>query len=437
MRDINAEVDDLSWPSQPTDTYRHARARLDPVFAQIRATSADRDASSVLDQSAINSLRDAGFTRLRLPEDYGGDGLGFEEASWFMVALARADSNLAQAMRPHWLHVEDVLSRCTDTDEEAAYVERWLRRIGNGAVIGNALTERGNFLGHTTTMLGPETTDIAGSPVRLLNGTKFYSTGTAYADWILVTATDEDGQQVGLAVPAEASGITIVDDWDGFGQQLTASGTTKFEDTPVAVEDIEPPGGGIDSGQRVAFGQALAQYVHLATLVGIGMAAVDDVSDYVRSRSRGFSYAAADLPRNDPQVLQVIGTASAQMFGARAAFSTLLPELSRQLDADSEGIAVSDRDVDRLYLSVYQSQQLIVSSVTSVTNQIFEVGGASAITQSRALDRHWRNARVVSNHNPVIYRTRIIGDWEVNESPIPRAYRVGTKDDSEQEQGKQ
>lgn len=35
---------------------------------------------------------------------------------------------------------------------------------------------------------------------------------------------------------------------------------------------------------------------------------------------------------------------------------------------------------------------------------LFDAGSASSIRTSLDLDRHWRNARTVSSHNPVIYK---------------------------------
>lgn len=415
----------IPGPTDLSPACRAAWERLDPVFAQIAATAAARDAAGGLDHETVHALRDAGYTTLRVPVEHGGAGLSFEEASWFLVALGQADSNLAQALRAHWLNLEDVLSRPAD---RAQHRDRWLRRIGGGAIVGNALTEKGNRLGETTTRLSalPDRLDADGAPLRVLNGTKHYSTGAAYADWILVSAVDDDGEPVSLTVPADAPGVRIVDDWDGFGQQLTASGTTVFTDAPVPAAEIAPPGEGLDSGARVAFGQALAQYVHLATLTGIGQAVVAEGADYVRSRTRGYSHGAGELPRQDPQVLQVIGGISARVFGARAAFAALLPELARHLQADADGVAPAAAETDRLYLSVYQAQQVIAQDVLSAATELFEVGGASATGRTRALDRHWRNARVLASHNPLIYRSRIIGGWEVNGTPVERSYTVGT-----------
>ena len=57
--------------------------------------------------------------------------------------------------------------------------------------------------------------------------------------------------------------------------------------------------------------------------------------------------------------------------------------------------------------------------------RLFEVGGASATLRTRGLDRHWRNARVLASHNPLIYRARLLGDRAVNGTPLERHYRLG------------
>ncbi len=389
---------------------------LNPVFADIAASAPQRDAAGGIDTTPIQALRAAGFTRLRVPVEYGGHGLSLPQAYEFFVALAAADSNLAQALRSHWGFVEDLLSRPAD---QAAFTERWLTRIGTGLVVGNAITERGNTHGQNATRLSRRDGQW------ILNGTKFYSTGTGYADAILVATTGDDDEPASLIIAADAPGVEIVDDWDGFGQRLTASGTTHFRDVVVDEADIFPPGHGIDSGDRTAFGQAAWQAVHLATLVGIAKAVLRDGVGYVQSRTRTFSHGAADTVQQDPQVLQLLGELSAKVAGIETIFRAIPPVLAEHFAADARGEELPEADVDALYAQVYQAQQVIAPVALEVATKIFEVGGASATSQTRALDRHWRNARVLASHNPLIYRARILGDYVVNGVSPERKYTVG------------
>ena len=399
------------------ERFARLRERLTPVFERIAAGAATREADRHLDRDAVRALVDAGYTAARVPVEFGGSGLDFVQASALLVDLGAADSNLAQALRAHLLHLEGVL-----TSPASPQRDRWLRRIGEGAVVGNAITEVGNAVGTSGTRL---TRDAAGT--LRLNGTKFYSTGSLYADWIMVSAVDEAGEEIAVTVRADAPGVRLLDDWDGFGQQLTASGTTAFEDVAVDPEEVSQRP--LDNGASVVGGQAIAQWVHLGTLAGIGQAVVRDAVQYVRSRTRSFSHGAGELPREDPQVLQVVGEVSAGAFGARAAFDAVLPLLAGLLDREAAGervgVELPEAELNEVYVRVYQAQQVIAQQVLEIASAWFEVGGASAVSGTRRLDRHWRNARVLANHNPLIYRARILGDWEVNAVPPSRHYRVG------------
>ncbi len=404
-------------PAAPSAALLAARARLTPVFAAIAQTAAQREADRHIDRDAVRRLADAGFTSLRVPVEQGGQGLSFAESAQLIVELAAADSNLVQALRAHLVNQENVLGH-----PDPAYRERWLRRLGEGAVVGNAVTEVNNAVGEGTTTL---VRDAAGT--WRINGTKYYSTGTLYADWIIVAAVDAEGEEIAGIVPVDAEGVTLLDDWDGFGQQLTASGTTVFEDTPVAAEEVYS--GGLDDGTRVATGQASWQFLHLAALTGIAEAIVRDGSAYVRDRRRSFSHGAAELPREDPQVLQVVGELSAAAFGARAAYDSVVTALGEVLEQEAglgAGEQLPQDVVDALYVRVYQAQQVIAKAVLGAATQLFEVGGASALSTTKRLDRHWRNARVLANHNPLIYRARLLGDWEVNGTGPERSYRIGS-----------
>jgi alkylation response protein AidB-like acyl-CoA dehydrogenase len=406
---------DATTGSQPHGKRLAAlRERLAPVFRSIAESAAEREAGRIIDRDAVRRLAEAGFTALRVPVEYGGSGLDFAEAADLIVELAAADSNLVQALRAHLINQENVLGH-----PDPAFRDRWLRRIGSGAVVGNAVTEINNAVGEGTTTL---VRDAEGT--WRLNGTKYYSTGTLYADWIIVAAADAHGEEIAATVSAEAPGVTRLDDWDGFGQQLTASGTTVFENTPVDPQEVYSQG--LDDGTRVATGQASWQFLHLAALTGIAQAIVRDAGDYVRGRRRSFSHGNAELPRDDAQVLQVIGEVSSAAFAARAAFDSAVSALGSVLEREAAGEALPEEAVNALYIRVYQAQQVIAKNVLAAATQLFEVGGASAVGQSRRLDRHWRNARVLASHNPLVYRSRIIGDWEVNGTPPSRSYRIGS-----------
>jgi alkylation response protein AidB-like acyl-CoA dehydrogenase len=42
------------------------------------------------------------------------------------------------------------------------------------------------------------------------------------------------------------------------------------------------------------------------------------------------------------------------------------------------------------------------------------VASGSTLSTERALDRHWRNVKVLASHNPSIYKHRILGAYELD-----------------------
>lgn len=83
-----------------------------------------------------------------------------------------------------------------------------------------------------------------------ISGRKFYTTGALYSDLINTIATGEDGTHYSVVVDLKAPGVQIVDDWNGFGQRLTASGTCIFDNAPVVDDDLRRPSSALATANR-------------------------------------------------------------------------------------------------------------------------------------------------------------------------------------------
>lgn len=284
----------------------------------------------------------------------------------------------------------------------------WLTRIAGGDILfGNAQAERSDTSDVSTTL-----TERDGR--LLLNGRKFYSTGTLFADWIWSGAKFGE-VPVALAVRADAIGVTRVDDWDGFGQRLTGSGTTIFDDVEIDPAHVLPWTEN-DEGRPLSYTQALYQLILLATLAGISRAVVRDAVAFVKPRTRTFGVPGTSLPREDPLVQQVVG----RLGGIRFAVESTVLEAVRQLGRVDETRRHDDTDAaryDAALATAFEAQQVVLPLVLEATTLLFEVGGASAVSESLGLDRHWRNARTIATHNPAIQRARILGDLYLNDTP--------------------
>lgn len=392
--------------------YEAVAVKFRPVFEKIAAGALSREQQRKLPFEQIEWLKQAGFGAVRVPVRYGGEGLSLPQLFQLLTELAKADSNIVQALRGHFAFVEDRLIAHKTQSQQI-----WFERFVAGDLVGNAWTEVGSVqIGDVITRVSHNS---AGQ--RIVSGEKYYSTGSIFADWIDLFAFDEVSQQNVIAVISRhAQGVEIKDDWDGFGQKTTGSGTIKIEKVEVPISHLLP------FDQRFKYQTAFYQVVHLATLSGIARAAVETFSQEVRDRKRIFSHGNADLVRHDPQVLQVIGKASAQAYASEAITWRTAEALQRaylsHFTEDSEKEHQANIDAE---LESAQGQVVIAEQVLGLTTQLFNALSASAASTSKQLDRFWRNARTVSSHNPLIYKEKAIGDWEVNQAELPFVWQIG------------
>ena len=380
-------------------------ARFAGVFDEVGAEAAVRERDRRLPYPEVETLRGAGFTRVTLPPEFGGDGADEVEFFELLAELARRDPNLAQLFRSHFSFID----RTVHAPDSAIRTAR-LRLLADGAIHGNATFERSSAkVGEYATHL---TSAADGDGLRL-DGRKFYSTGTLFADLVSVLA-DRDGTPVSVLVRTDAEGVERIDDWDGFGQRLTGSGTTVFDGVRVTEADV------FARDDSPSHAGPFVQLVLLAVLTGIGRAVVDDAVRFVQARTRSYSHATAATAREDPIVQETVGELSAASFAADAAFAHAVAALQRSSDAIRSGASEEQQRarVEEAELATTRAQLVIIPNVLRAATELFEVGGASAVSTGLALDRHWRNARTVASHNPARYKARIVGDHLLNGTPL-------------------
>jgi alkylation response protein AidB-like acyl-CoA dehydrogenase len=401
---------DNGWGANPTQRYDELASRFRPLFRQIRAGAVERELGRQLPLEEIKQLKQSGFGAVRVPEADGGAGASLPELFNLLIELSEADSNITQGLRGHFGFVEDIVY---STDQ--ARRDLWIPRLVRGDIAGNAWSEVGEAknTGFSTRVTR------RGEGLRL-NGEKYYTTGSFYADWIDVGSADEDGEGVGATVARDAPGVLVVDDWDGFGQILTVSGTATFRDVPVE------PGHLVRDEARPKYFPAFFQLVHLATLTGIGRAASVDVARLVAERRRTYTHANGPLAAHDPQVLQIVGRVRGAVYGAGAITLRAAEAVQRAFDAHRAGAAeAEDRAVAIAELEVSQSLTVVSDLILSAITLLFDALGASATSRRHSLDRYWRNARTLASHNPRIYKDRIVGDFAVNGTVPPPQWRIG------------
>jgi alkylation response protein AidB-like acyl-CoA dehydrogenase len=409
----------LGRPPYRSELTERLRAEWGPLLAEIAAGTVQRELDGVLPFEPVRRLKEAGFGALRVPRAYGGLGATWPEVTALWIELAAADANLPQAFRGHFALAEDRLwQHRRGLDQHV-----WFERFVAGEIAGNAWSEVGGTAIDTQqTVLDPQVDGYR------LTGTKYYTTGSIFAEWADVYARRRrHGQADDFAiaiVDTRAAGVTVTDDWDGFGQRGTGSGTTTFDHVPVPADHVLP------FEERFPYQTALYQLNLLATLAGIARAALSDAVDEVRRRDRNYSHANTARVRDDPQVLARVGDLASATYAAEAATLRVAATLQDVSLTAQKGVEAIGASVEAVEIESAAAQVVVTEHVLRVTSDLFDTLGASGTSRARALDRHWRNARTVSSHNPRLFKARVVGAHLVNGTPPPYAWAIGRTDRS-------
>ncbi len=383
---------------------------LEALLNQIAEGASDRERDRVLPFDVIDLIRRARLGALRLPVNAGGAGSTIRDLFAFVIRLGEADANVAHILRNHFSVVERLVRNPKDEQSR-----QWQKAVAEGAIIGLATTElESPRVGNVT----PGTTFTPdGSGDYLLNGTKYYSTGSLYSDYILVRAADPAGTSGATIVPIKREGIELVDDWDGLGQRLTATGTTHFRNVKVRRQEVvfDAP----DTGYGVPYSNTFAQLFLTAIVAGIARATLRDATALVRSRKRTFYYAPTEIPTEDPLLQQTVGQIAAGAFAAETVVLAAAEALDIATDAFEAGAPNAADAAHTAALLSAKAKIIADDFAIRGGSLLFDVGGASATKKVTNFDRHWRNARTLSSHNPTTYKARSIGEHEINGTPLP------------------
>jgi SfnB family sulfur acquisition oxidoreductase len=371
------------------------------VAVKIAKDAVLRDSQRVLPFDELEWISNAGLLAITVPKEFGGAAVRTGTLAEVIAILASADGSIGQIPQNHFFMLEAL--RLQGTEEQKRF---FYGRILAGERIGNALSELGTKTSHDhATRL---TSD--GSGYRL-NGQKYYSTGVLFAHWIAVVANDEDNVSRVAFVPRDTRGITIIDDWTGFGQRVTGSGTTVLDQVEVHPTSVLSFAALFQ--QPTSMGP-LAQIMHAAIEAGIARGALADTIDYVRTRSRPWKDAGVEHAYEDSYTIAQVGEMRIRV----SASDALLARAGKFVDA-----AAADPTAETVAaasIAVAESKVASTEAALFVSSKLIELAGSRATLQEFGLDRHWRNARTHSVHDPVRWKYRAVGDYWLNGIHPPR-----------------
>jgi SfnB family sulfur acquisition oxidoreductase len=403
---VEHDVGGFRAPPLPTGSVRRIRndaeavAVADEVSASLAERAVARDQQRLLPYDEIERVSQAGLFAITVPKQYGGAGVNAYTVARVIAALSAADGSIGQIPQNHFFMLEGLRLEGSEAQKRFFYA-----RVLAGERLGNALSETGTKTAHDhATRLTRD------GNVYRLNGRKFYSTGVLFAHWVAVVANDDDNRGTIAIVPRDAEGITIIDDWSGFGQRVTGSGTTLLDNVQVhpfsvfsfqALFDRPTPMG------------PFAQIMHAAVEQGIAEAALADTLKFVRA-ARPWKYARVERASDDPYTVAAVGELKIRVDASNAL-------LERAGDFVDRAVASPTAEtVAAASVAVAESKIASTEAALLVASKLIELGGSNATLAKYGLDRHWRNARTHTVHDPVRWKYHTVGDYWLNGNNPPR-----------------
>lgn len=360
------------------------------------ATAADRDRLRQLPWAEVERFSASGLWGITVPRAHGGAGVSTVTLARVISIIAAADGSLGHIPQNHFYALE--ILRSGGSPEQRAHYDALALQ---GWRFGNAVAEIGarDFKRRTHLADG------------ILTGRKYYCTGALYAHILPTLAVNEDGRQVMVFVPRETPGVSIADDWDGFGQRVTGSGSVTFDAVRVRPDWIVPFQ---DSFERPTPIGPHAQIIHAAIDLGIGQGAFAAMLPYIRDRARPWLDAGVERAQDDPLTIERTGEVAVQLRAGQA----LLDRAGGLLDAAIR--EATETSVAQASLAVAAARIRTTEAALLAANRLLELGGTSATMATDDFDRFWRNVRTHSLHDPVRWKFHAIGNAVLNGVNPPR-----------------
>ncbi|MFP5078368.1 SfnB family sulfur acquisition oxidoreductase [Rhizobium sp. YIM 134829] len=386
-------------PPRPVHRIRDDQEALDIAHGlaeRFRVEASLRDRERRLPWDEIEAYTESGLGAITVPKAYGGTGAGYETLARVFEILCAADPSLGQIPQNHF----GVLALVADIGTEAQKARIYADVLA-GYRIGNAGPERKTKLVTIATTRLEETSDGL-----VLSGERFYSTGSIFAHYIPTRAVDAEGRALQVWARGDAPGVTVVDDWSAFGQRTTASGTVRFDRVPIDPLLVLPVHAFKD---QPGLAGPISQLIQAAIDAGIAQAAFADALDFVRTRARPWVDSGLEQAVDDPTIHHSVGALATSLHAAQE----ILYEAGRLLDVLA-GAPVTAEASARASVAVAEAKILTTEIALEASETLFDIAGSAATRAIHNLDRHWRNARVHTLHDPVRWKHHLIGNYELN-----------------------
>ena len=367
---------------------------------QFKINSVQRDAERILPFEEIEAYSQSGLWAITVPKEYGGAEVSSYTVAQVIALMSGVDGSIGQIPQNHFYGLEILRNNGTEEQKQKLYAE-----VLKGARFGNALAEF-----KTKTAAQRQTAIRKTEQGYVINGEKFYCTGSLFAHRIPTLVVHESEQQFLAFVPRDSEGLTLIDDWSGFGQRTTGSGTVKFDNVQVLEEDVVR----FDTAYtRSTISGPFAQLLHASIETGIARAAFEETLNRVR-QARPWIDSGVDKATDDPLTKLELGRVVADV----RASEVLLKQAARSVDAAK--VAPTEVSVAKASLDVAKVRAHSSETALKASSKLIELAGSRGSQREDGLDRFWRNARVHTLHDASRWKYYFIANYLLNGVLPPR-----------------
>jgi alkylation response protein AidB-like acyl-CoA dehydrogenase len=347
----------------PNTRFTSLADEIGPRFAE-RAAKHDETDAFVTDNYA--ELKERKLFAAGVPEELGGGGASIADLAGMLRTLAHHCSSTALALS---MHMHLVATSTWRWRNQKAPVEGLLKRVATENLV-LVSTGGADFL------LG------SGKAVRVDGGykvtaRKIFCSGAPAGALMLTTAIEEttEGPTVlQIAVPINAPGVRIQDNWRVLGMRATGSHDITFED--VFVPDA-----------AVALRRASGKWHPLMhTVVMVALPVFNAVYVGVAEQARNLALQAAQKKRDDRLVQVLAGEMENELEATQLA-------LARMLD-----IAMTSQPGPDVTAQTLRCRFLLGRHARATVDKAMELAGGSSFFRAGTLERLFRDVQGVRFH---------------------------------------
>jgi SfnB family sulfur acquisition oxidoreductase len=391
-------VPGLPRPPRPAHVIRSDREAIEVANALAKdfaATASERDRNRTKPIAELDAFSQSGLWSINVPKAFGGPEVSYVTLAKVIEIISAADPSIGQIPQNHLGVVAAIRTVSEPQQQQDLFAE-----ILKGVRLGNAFSE---FKSKRAADF--ETTFVDKGNHVVVTGEKFYSTGALFAHLVPIVALDDQGRAWYAIADRSAPGLTVLDDWSSFGQRATFSGTTVIDNVRVPKSHLVPGYKGYD--QPTADG-AIFQIIQAAVDTGIAKNAIDDTIALVRGKARAWVDSAQERASDDPYTIHAVGDIVLRLHAAQALLEIAGRAVDRAVANPTQGT------VAEAQVAVAEAKVLSTEAAIAATNKLFELVGARSTLSDLNLDRHWRNARTHTLHDPVRWKYAILGNYYLN-----------------------